>query len=402
MAEQDLNKKYFLDLGGLTTLWNKIKSTFADKISTEAALINVNTSINDINTAISGLSSEVDSIESTVLAIAPKEAETYTKALEAAASLTVGTIIDVKNSETIGEGEEAVTYGKGLYIVESYNPISIKSLSTSSGSDAEEGLEGLNVRIESLEQNAVIGASITAGSDSEVVNVANNKLLIAHDDTFDINSESIKALTHRAIAAKFRGIESIITGIPKFKIEVVDELPTNGISLSTVYLVKNNNTSDDNLFTEYIYVNSKWEKLGEQTIDLTGYVTENKVNALISAALTEYAKTSDIQTFIRLEIQNLKTELDSKYALKSDVEGIKSDVEGITEQLGGYLTKVDAYATYLSKDDATTTYLSKAEADIKGWMTESEIITSIQEGAIGEAIAITDTQIENIINTSNN
>ena len=35
-------------------------------------------------------------------------------------------------------------------------------------------------------------------------------------------------------------------------------------------------TGDDtkNLYTEYIYVNSKWEQLGTQKLDLSGYLTK--------------------------------------------------------------------------------------------------------------------------------
>lgn len=422
MAETNTtSKKYFLDLGGLTTLWGKIKSTFADKASTEASLTNINTSINNINTTVSGLDADVTALETTVLSIAPKEADNYTKALAAAAGLSVGTIIDVKDSETITNEEtgESITYGSGLYIVESTDPVVIKSLSTSSGSDAEEGIDGLNVRIESLEQNAVKSATIVneAGAQLGSYTVTNNTLLVAHDDTFDIDSQSVKALTHRAIAAKFKGLESIITGIPKFKIAVVDELPTEGISTSTIYLVKNDATSENNLFTEYIYVEKTkddestteinestyvWEKLGEQSLDVSNYVNQTQLNEAISLALSKYMKSEDIQTYVSGELLNLKnsilSETDGKYASKTTVEELAADVEELTGKLDDYVTSEVAASTYLTKSDAASTYLSISDADSKGWLTETQIITSIQEGNIGAAIAITDEQIDDIVN----
>lgn len=88
-------------------------------------------------------------------------------------------------------------------------------------------------------------------------------------------------------------INSKISAIPKFSIEVVSSLPTSNISATTVYLVKSGAESQ-NLYTEYIYVNGAWEYLGTQTVDLTGY-----------------AKTSNHYT---------KTESDNKYALKSSAE----------------------------------------------------------------------------------
>ena len=62
-----------------------------------------------------------------------------------------------------------------------------------------------------------------------------------------------------------------ISAIPKFAIEVVNELPTSDISVSTVYLLKTSDTETGNLYTEYIYVNNAWEKLGTQTLDLSDY-----------------------------------------------------------------------------------------------------------------------------------
>lgn len=45
---------------------------------------------------------------------------------------------------------------------------------------------------------------------------------------------------------------------------VVDELPNTDIKANKIYLVKNtDSTEDQNVYTEYVYVNQKWEKLGE-------------------------------------------------------------------------------------------------------------------------------------------
>lgn len=67
--------------------------------------------------------------------------------------------------------------------------------------------------------------------------------------------------------------KSELSAIPKFAIAVVTDLPTSNISNTTIYLKK---TGDDtqNLYTEYIYVNSKWEQLGTQKLDLSGYLTK--------------------------------------------------------------------------------------------------------------------------------
>lgn len=59
-------------------------------------------------------------------------------------------------------------------------------------------------------------------------------------------------------------VNSLISLIPKFQIKVVQNLPTKNISTTTLYLVKTNESGTD-IFTEYIYVDNKWEKLGNQS-----------------------------------------------------------------------------------------------------------------------------------------
>lgn len=65
--------------------------------------------------------------------------------------------------------------------------------------------------------------------------------------------------------------------------KVVESLPTTNIDVNKVYLVLSGTEGAQNIYTEYLYVNSKWEKVGEYKadIDLTPYV---KFTDLASAA----------------------------------------------------------------------------------------------------------------------
>ena len=57
------NTRPFLDLHGLQTLWNKIKSTFADKRSVDTAISNINTSISQVKVDIINVNDELTIIE---------------------------------------------------------------------------------------------------------------------------------------------------------------------------------------------------------------------------------------------------------------------------------------------------------------------------------------------------
>lgn len=98
--------------------------------------------------------------------------------------------------------------------------------------------------------------------------------------------------TKTDIDGKITTINNNISTIPKFAIEVVENLPTSNISPTTIYIKKTSTTETGNLYTEYIYVNNEWEELGTQTLDLSGYTTTEALNT----ALAAYTKTANLAT----------------------------------------------------------------------------------------------------------
>lgn len=91
-----------------------------------------------------------------------------------------------------------------------------------------------------------------------------------------LGANSITPLTsHQSLSNYYtKGeVNSQISSIPKFAIAVVTDLPAANISDTTIYL-KKTGTDTQNLYTEYIYVDGKWEQLGTQKLDLSGYLTK--------------------------------------------------------------------------------------------------------------------------------
>ena len=115
----------------------------------------------------------------------------------------------------------------------------------------------------------------------------------------DFITKSVNDLTYyytkTDIDGKIATINNNISAIPKFAIEVVEDLPTSNISPTTIYIKKTSTTETGNLYTEYIYVNNVWEELGTQTLDLSGYTTTEALNA----ALAEYTKTASLSTIAK-------------------------------------------------------------------------------------------------------
>lgn len=135
----------------------------------------------------------------------------------------------------------------------------------------------------------------------------------------DFITKSVNDLTYyytkTDIDGKITTINNNISAIPKFAIEVVENLPTSDISSTTIYIKKTSTTETGNLYTEYIYVNNVWEELGTQTLDLSGYTTTEALNT----ALSEYTKTANLSTIaISGELADAKD--DATHRVVTDTE----------------------------------------------------------------------------------
>lgn len=117
------------------------------------------------------------------------------------------------------------------------------------------------------------------------------------------NIGQLKANVQAAITADLENyytkseVDQQVSAIPKFSIEVVDTLPTENISDTTLYLVPASGQGPD-VYTEYIHVGDQWEQLGVQTVDLSDYYTKTEADAAF-VATDDLVLTSDEQTKLK-------------------------------------------------------------------------------------------------------
>lgn len=157
-------------------------------------------------------------------------------------------------------------------------------------------------------------------------------------------------------------VNSQISSIPKFAISVVTSLPSSDISNTTVYLVRNTDSEDRNMYTEYIYVNGVWETLGAQKVDLTDYLTKDEADS-------KYMDKGDYIT---------KTEANSTYVSKSDP--IELPIAS-SNRLGG--VKIGAGVNI--GGDGT---ISVTPTDLSAYYTKVEVDQAIEQ-ATGDAVQVT-------------
>ena len=93
--------------------------------------------------------------------------------------------------------------------------------------------------------------------------------LIANTPTIPTNNNQLENGKGYQTAQQVQdAITSAISGISGFSFEIVENLPATG-SASKVYLkLKSPSETGDNIYTEYIFVNNKWEVIGDTSVSL--------------------------------------------------------------------------------------------------------------------------------------
>ena len=157
-----------------------------------------------------------------------------------------------------------------------------------------------------------------------------------------------------------------LTTIPKFGIQVVAELPTQDISATTVYLVAVEGGGEaQNGYNEYIYVNQKWELIGNTKVDLSGYATTEAMNAAIQEAVEDMAT------------QGWVTEQLAGYATKAEL-GNKADASTVTA-LGERVTTAEGEIDTLQTDVAGKV----AKTEMSGYADGTTITYSGNKFSVG-------------------
>lgn len=364
-------------------------------------------------------------------------AENYTAAKALATADNIGQIIFALNEETSttekvpGSETEFVVYSAGPYVVTGAGSVA-KLGTTSASGDLAGDVETLKGNVSTLQESVedledaidkisypVTDVQIDGGSILEGT-IAN--LNSAIDSEFNSESNSNKALSHKAIASKFKAVEQLISNLPKFSIEVVDNLPSENISDTVIYLVKPNPESEEtgNLYEEFIYVNSSWEKLGTQKLDLSGYYTSAQTDSAIETALEGYVKkngtdrliTADeaaqigtnktaIETLNNTTIPGITDRLDDAEDRLDNVEGdlagivedVKSANEDILKAVKGVKTDDNDFSRLITLTPVVGSFKTETKAEVDGIAKVSDVRDFVEK-SIQSAFAWEDVEEE--------
>lgn len=152
-------------------------------------------------------------------------------------------------------------------------------------------------------------------------------------------------------------VDDLINAITTLDIQVVQTLPTQDISTTTIYLVPKATATTQDVYDEYIYVSNNWEHIGSTQVDLTNYVqntdyatsskggvvrVDNVYNIGITNAGKLYAlplaysnyESADISSFIsKRTLENVITGKD--LTTKAYVDGLVGDIATALDNIQG-------------------------------------------------------------------
>ena len=172
-------------------------------------------------------------------------------------------------------------------------------------------------------------------------------------------------------------VDALIAAISTMTMLVVQTLPTQDISTTTIYLVPKSASQTDNVYDEYIYVNNAWEKIGDTQIDLSNYVTITQLNTtlgnyvtntLLSTTLADYYTKTDMDSALGDKVdkvagKGLSSE-DYTSTDKTKLAGIAEGATKVEQSVTNGNVKINGAETVVYDDSALVERVEKLESEM--------------------------------------
>lgn len=238
---------------------------------------------------------------------------------------------------------------------------------------------------------------------------SSNKLpysLISGTPTIPTNNNQLaNGAGYQTASQVSNAISNAISGITSFEYEVVTSLPSTGVK-GKIYL-KSNNQGTNNVYEEYIWVNSAFEMIGTTAVDLSNYLQKTEQTVILlditfsntnGYTLRRYGETTAL-TFA--EIVNIFNDhIVAIYDLDNDDDfSIAAySYRGSSTSCEATFVGPDATFTYTFKSDGTYTMKAtrfvRTTQTINGKALSSNItLTAADVGAIATGGATNDSAL---------
>lgn len=128
-----------------------------------------------------------------------------------------------------------------------------------------------NAQVNTIETIKVNGTALTPTNKAVNITVPTKVSQLTNDSKYQTDTQVTTA------------IDNALAGISGIEFKIVESLPATG-NKGTIYLKAHTHGTQDN-YDEYVYVNNKWEKIGNTDIDLSNYVTFDDLIAITNTEI---------------------------------------------------------------------------------------------------------------------
>lgn len=161
-----------------------------------------------------------------------------------------------------------ITEATGRHIVSFTDKDGVKSFVVKDGS----ALDVENYYTKDEVDTALTGKADTSDIPTVPVNVSE----LNNDENYIKNTvDNLVHYYNKADTYTKTEVNGLISNIQKLTSQIVDELPTENIDSSVIYLIKIGNTS---AYMQHMYIKGAWAELSSTQVDLSGYYKKTEID----------------------------------------------------------------------------------------------------------------------------
>ena len=274
-------------------------------------------------------------------------------------------INDLKERVSKGEfnGEDGIDGKDGVIQYAAGNGIKIENnvISSTGGGSTWGSIEG------TLSEQTDLQEALNSKANTELLNNKADKSDIP-TKVSDLNNDSefititVDNLTNYYKKSEIytqQEVNTLISNVNSFNVEVVQTLPAENMDTHTIYLVPKESETNDN-YDEYIYISNSWEHIGSTSVDLTNYYNKTEIDK----KLENKANTSDLESKQDTLVsgKNIKT-INNNSLMGSGNIDISGSPTGDTLPIGAMIPygKAEAPANWLVCDGSEVSRTTYAE-----------------------------------------
>ena len=141
--------------------------------------------------------------------------------------------------------------------------------------------DGSALDVENYYTKDEVDTALTAKANADAIpTVPVNVSELNNDENYIKNTvDNLVHYYNKADTYTKTEVNGLISSIQKLTSQIVDELPTEDIDTSVIYLIKQDDTS---AYMQYMYINGAFAELGSTQVDLSDYYKKTEVNAKLA------------------------------------------------------------------------------------------------------------------------